>query len=802
MRYNMEFSNQQNCNKILTKICLKCANTTVAVIRGHKGTGKSTCISQFLKGKDRVLTFHSTGCEQSDLQMIGTTLINYFRNKSNSYNHFEDDGLNYNEKLLSWMLEIVSENNNIFYFDNINTWNLSLIYFMQQFAALLTSEYESCKTILLFELNDDDNRYIKMQDSFEEFYATFPTVEWINFKKIKKEELNAYFPLLLDGKKNIQTEQIDCITDAASGNILLLKRIINYLKQEEYLVCDNNIWTCRDISAKVLLEAVKKSIQDRYNKLEHSLKETIKISALLGLEINPDILEESFQLIDVQDKLELIERVSSLLIKSQEEITTDRFKFENTEVYHYIKNELSNDEKICWCQTLLKYYYAQRTNLLNSKKYSLYTDYDLNCLETSMLQVGYIGGCWEDVTRILMSLTTRCINMLNFEQALDVLEKYKVAYHSINIDSSIQCCILTQKAYCQESLGQYENARKTYENCIKKYSNSLTFLEEYYQYKIAYCTYYTSDVNGAFSMADEVYHILQTNGQTNLLYFQTVSLLATIYKERGDYDNALAFFNNALTCCKDNGYEEEYYVQLRKSCLVIEMELAIPMLVQSVKYFEKNKNIKELAKAYHNLGSNYLYTNEKKLSFEMLNNAHDNFKSFGSNDVVVPINNLGIWYAMYENDISKALDLFLQALTYKLNYYKQLTILSNVAVCYLLQQDYDNFQKILNQIEENNGISANTAIPYYQTVSDLLKALSEYHRDNLTEAANYFIKILNNRVTNRQRFLLSNFIIDINKKVTVTFPTEIIKWKDISTNYLFHLYYQKKIMFRTLRFVE
>ena len=658
--------------------------------------------------------------------------------------------------------------------------------------------------MLVFELNDDDDEYLKMQDDFREFFSAIPNLKFIKFKKIPDLELRNFFPLLLEGEQNISEEQINNIIEAASGNILLLKMIITYLQQDEYLVCDDNDkWTCRKITTRVLLEAVKKHIQHRYNMLEKSLRETLKISSLLGIEINPGILEESFQLIDAQENLELIEKLSNLLIKSKDVSAPDRYKFENTEVYHYIKNELSNDEKLRWCQTLLKYYYMQRNELFSSMRHSIYTDYDLNALEISMMQVCSIGRCFDDAIQILMSLCTRCINILNFRQALELLDDYKSVYNTVNIAPSIQCCLLSQKAYCLESMGQYEDAKKIYEECQSKCCDKFhSFFEEYYQFKIAYCTYYMSDVNTAFSLADKAYQSLSENGKSNLLYFQTASLLATLYKEKGDYDNALKFFNTTLECCHDNGYEEEYYVQLRKSCLIIEMEFSIPMLKQSVDYFQKKQNIKELAKAYHNLGSNYLYTNVKDQSFEMLNNAHKSFKSFGSNDIVVPINNLGIWYAMYDDDISEALELFQQALTYKLNNYKQMTILSNVAICYLLQKDYDNFQKILSRINSNPGISVNTAIPYYQTVSDLLLALFDYHNGNLVDAANGFIKVLDNRVTNRQRFLLSNFITDISKTESIIFPSEITDWKDIKPNYLFQLYYQKKIMFRTLRFVE
>lgn len=800
----MQFLNQKNCETKLSNLYKNSTKTTVVLIHGNKGTGKSQGISDFLKKQERIITFHSTGFEQSKLQVIENALRNYAENTLNNRNHFGDDGLTYDEKLLSWLLEVVRSGNHIFYFKNINKWNLSLLSFMEHFLHLLTYDYSTDKAFLILELNDDDDEYLKIQENFQEFFAAIHNLNFIKFSKIKITELRQFLSLLLEGKQKISEKQTNSIVEAASGNILLLKIIITYLQQAEYLIRNGKgVWTCHNISDKVLLEAVKNQIKRRYNKLEQSLKDTLKISTLLGLEINPDILEESFQIIDAQDKLELIERLSNLLIKPQEESTSDKYKFENTEVYYYIKNELSGDEKLRWCQTLLLYYHAKRNELASSKKYSAYVDYDLITLEISMLQVSSIGGCFEDSIQILMALSTRCINILNFQQALEILENYRYVYNTVNIDGSIQCCLLTQKAYCLESLGQYEGAKNVYTECMEKYCNRLMdFFEEYYQYKIAYCTYYMSDVNTAFSLAYEVYHKLNINGQTELLYFQTVSLLATLYKEKGDYDNALVFFKTAMQCCKDNGYEDEYYTQLRKSCLVIEMELAIPMLKQSVSYFQKEQNVKELAKAYHNLGSNYLYTNEKNLSFEMLNKAYENFRSFGSNDALVSINNLGIWYAMYESNIDKSLELFRQALTYKLNNYKQLTILSNIAICCLLQQDYDHFQEVLSQIESNSGISVNAAIPYYQTVSGLLRSLFSYHCGNLHDAANGFIKILHSRVTNRQRFLLSNFIIDIDKTISINYPPEIAGWKDILPNHLFELYYQKKIMFRTLRFVE
>ena len=800
----MEFSNQVSCQKKLKKLYEKCNKPTVVVVQGHKGTGKTKCITNFLEGDKRTITFCSTGGEKFTLQVIENALRNYAQANCGSCNYFEDDGLTYDEKLLRWTLEIISNDNIIFYFENINKWNLDLLSFMQQFSLLLTSEYNTYRTMLVLELNDDDEEYVQKQDDFREFFSAIPNLKFIKFKKIPAQELREYFPLLLEGTQNISEEQINNIVEAASGNILLLKMIITYLQQAEYLVCDDNDeWTCRKITTHVLLEAVKRHIQHRYNMLELRLKETLRISTLLGIEFYPGILEESFRLIDAQENLELIEKLSNLLIKSQATAVPDRYKFENTEVYHYIKNELSNDEKLRWCQTLLKYYHAQRKELSDSLRRSIYTDYDLNTLEISMMQVCAIGGCFDDAIQILMSLCTRCINILNFGQALELLNDYNFVYNTVNIAPSIQCCLFSQKAYCLESMGRYEDAKKIYEECRIKCLDKLhSFFEEYYQFKIAYCTYYMSDVNAAFSLADKVYQSLIENGKTDLLFFQTASLLATLYKEKGDYDNALKFFNTTLQCCKDNGYEEEYYVQLRKSCLVMEMELAIPMLQKSVDYFKNKQNIKELAKAYHNLGSNYLYTNVKDRSFEMLDNGRKSFKSFGSNDIVVSINNLGIWYAMYDNNLSKAFEFFQQALTYKLNNYKLLTVLSNVAICHLLQKDYDSFQEILDRINGNPGISVNTAIPYYQTVSDLLQALFNYHCGNLADAAHGFIKVLDNRVTNRQRFLLSSFITDISKTESVTFPSEITDWKDMEPNYLFQLYYEKKIMFRTLRFVE
>lgn len=108
----------------------------------------------------------------------------------------------------------------------------------------------------------------------------------------------------------------------------------------------------------------------------------------------------------------------------------------------------------------------------------------------------------------------------------------------------------------------------------------------------------------------------------------------------------------------------------------------------------------------------------------------------------------------------------------------------------------------LKEIEVNPSCLTNNKIPYYQTVGIMLNALAYYHWGKLDLAAQGFIKILNSRVTNRQRYLLSNFLLDISQFIPIDYFPELSGWSQIKPNQLFERYYDKKIMFRTLRFVE
>lgn len=378
----MNFIQQDECKNKLETLYINSKQTTVVLVHGNKGLGKSSSINMFLNDKEHVIKISASGLENSYLQAIESSL-RYHDTKKHITNRdcFEDNGLFYEEKMRKWLLEIVSKNQYILYFENVNKWSKDLLMFLKKFFVCLTHEYSTYNSFIVLQLDKDDEEYLAIEELFREFYATIPDLKFILFKKLAKTELKKSISLILGKNFEINNDDFNYILKASSGNIMLLTIIINYLKEEEYITQDTDgRWICNKIPDGTLLDVLKSYIRRRYDRLNQKLKETLRKSALIGMEIHPGMLKETFQILEAQENLQQIEGLTSLLIKNQEERTSAIFNFENTDVFSYIMSELTDHEKQQWHSILLNYYDRQRKELMESDDYSQDTEYSLMSL--------------------------------------------------------------------------------------------------------------------------------------------------------------------------------------------------------------------------------------------------------------------------------------------------------------------------------------------------------------------------------------------------------------------------------------
>ena len=90
----------------------------------------------------------------------------------------------------------------------------------------------------------------------------------------------------------------------------------------------------------------------RYNRLDSTLKDILSKSSIIGNVFNAELLSKPFQIINADDMLQKIEKISQLIIQPDD--TT--YSFENEDVYNLIRNSISPQLQKEWHGILADYY--------------------------------------------------------------------------------------------------------------------------------------------------------------------------------------------------------------------------------------------------------------------------------------------------------------------------------------------------------------------------------------------------------------------------------------------------------------
>ena len=300
----------------------------------------------------------------------------------------------------------------------------------------------------------------------------------------------------------------------------------------------------------------------------------------------------------------------------------------------------------------------------------------------------------------------------NYQQALLLLEKIDGLPNKGGLSHIVSMHLIVFKGICLESLGRYEDACCAFRDAVKTYKNSPCFDAQELQYHLAYCTYYTSQVDLALKRAESLKKSLSQNSRADSLYYRVISLLATIYREKGDQRFAEMYLL-AINECKEHGFEYEYYVQLRKADLCYTEELSLPMLIEAVKYFKAHNYQKEYGKAVHNLGTDYLYLGNSAEAQENLEVSKNIFAKIGSVDEVYGINCMGVWHAVIKQDYHQALRLFHEAEKMPINDFKKMTIYANIAACYQKLSSYQECEEYIRKCNELPARKRNKDVGFY-----------------------------------------------------------------------------------------
>ena len=129
----------------------------------------------------------------------------------------------------------------------------------------------------------------------------------------------------------------------------------------------------------------------------------------------------------------------------------------------------------------------------------------------------------------------------DYQQALLLLEKIAGLPNKEGLPHIVSMHLIVLKGICLESLGRYEDACCAFRDAVKAYKNTPCFDAQELQYHLAYCTYYTSQVDLALKLAESLKMSLSQNSRADSLYYRCLLYTSGVREEANEQHKRCCF---------------------------------------------------------------------------------------------------------------------------------------------------------------------------------------------------------------------------------------------------------------------
>lgn len=752
---------------------------SLTFIVGDKGLGKSFFIHSYYKNFENILYIKDEIFKSYFLEPIITALT-----KFDSSCKIEYDELNMPHTIRKMLLDICRQKSIIICFESFNSYPEDLA----EFCISFLQAYLDCDNIGSFILIELDSDIKDMKDTLlHKLYSLTINTNFIKFKKKTEEELFDIISSKFNNKINIGEEERKYIIKSSFGNIKHLFLIINYLKQEGYIHFDGIKWICEQLPNGILNQSIEEYIMHRYNMLNEDLKILLQKSSLLGTEFYSNQLQKTFNLVRVDEELSRIEKLSSLIQKN-DNYDKSKYLFETEDVCNNIQNLIPENEKKVWNKMLAEYYEMQ------------FRKHDQNMIKRlencCRLATYYINSDNLKMAIIFYYRSIRySIYLLDYKGALELITLILKVPGIRNSNVTLYFESLKLQAYCYHQLGKYELSTDLYFKLLKNnFFTKLEMIEIFYFY--ADSLYFI----GKVSKAQEILLALKEDlkySNNNKLLFRVLSELATTYGFLREYGSAREYFSYSVNQSRSAGLEDEYYTQLRKSSMFWELKLTFPLMEQAAEYFERKNNIQELAKTYHNLGTDLLYLGDSKAAINYLRQAITELQKYGSDEIHYTYNCIGVYYATYEKKFEKAIEYFKRAISFKPVLFSTMVLYLNMSSCYKALQNNENAEKYLEKAMHIRT-ELGKEVPSYSLYLLINQGLYAKLDGRLKESEQYFKESLRYKLTSNQLYLVGKNLSEVSRNL----DKDTLKYVSIDAEPLYKRFFENNICLSTLRFWE
>lgn len=754
----------------LERYYLDATETAVVFLTGEKGLGKSTIIRGFEMKHANIIYVRTFGNHAFYLEPIVHAINAYLQREHLAEGYFPSlqSGFSAEEDITKQIFEITAKHRIVLVFESINSFDPALLLFCHKIIESFLTHYAETKAFIIAEIDTDDDLLGKNNSLLlQSFYSLSPKIRFIRLSRFSPDQLREYLYSIFYGGIDIAENDCSYIIQSAFGNIMYLNIIVNYLKQIG-LIYENGAQTkCKQLPRGILSRVLQQHIITRFDRLDEGMKYVLSQSSVIGHVFDKRILYSQFQILQADEMLQQIECVSQLIVEQNQY----QYSFENDEVHRLIQDKIPPAKKSEWHAILAEYYKSQIE--LNGMTETIPSESYINDI---FLAAYHYEHCqkFSQALPFYLRLVSTYIALMDYKKAVETIERVEKQFDCMKYVhgyEGIRGELMIRNADCHRMLGNYEKAITLYTNAENRYGRILEYhiLMEA-RLGRAYCLHMEGELQMALAVALTMKDELE-DGQQTRLFFQVLAFLSSVYDLLGDYSQSQLYYRWSLDHCSKYKLEHEYYTQMKKASMVLDLQISQPMQKAAAHFFEQQQNVREFAETLHNLGTDALYLMDRTSAEQYIEKSIALYKQYDSSAVHYPLNTKAILLSVVDQKPYEASQILNEALSYlsqKEELLSQVTLQINSAAVFMQLGCYeDAYQKIVQSdslINSPNG----KQIPFCQIYSYFAWALYFIHIGQRERAISKLSECLAfPDLPAKHQYLAANLLLELDPKSTV-----------------------------------
>lgn len=603
----------------------------------------------------------------------------------------KNDGLSYEEYLLSQIIGISKNHPMYFFCEDIKQCSNDIHDFLKKIINSIFPISRATLVTCLYTDSEDSND--NQSDSMIDYFAQFGSrTRYFNFNLWDNDSLKIFLFNYFNGNIEFLSEStLEILLNSAFGNPTRLTSLVEYLKSEDIISCQNGKFICPEFDSSHLLLKAEKYVLKHYNMLDDQMKELLRSSSIIGQEFDKNLLTQPLNTLLNDYQLKKIEYITHLIHVKVEDV----FEFQNQSAHLSIKNIVKPDEYYDWNIALANYFHKKGIEYQQANE-------NIEAIN-NFIKSGFYYCAAEilnNALQVYLKLIPMMLSILQYRETISIIR----LIHKINEKNPVLLKekdlieLLVIEGDCHYGLFHYPKAARLYEQALGKSIYPIKKISIKRKYAMA--LYDSGETLRPYDLLSSCLDELERSKQPerHLEIVRVLSFLSSI-EETLCNGKHVEHFNQALALAKEKRFFSEYYELLRKALIIHKGKNGIRLMNSALEYNRNCNNKKEYAMCLHNIATEELYHGDLSVAKSYFEQSEEIFKSFGSDGAHYPINALGNYWCIM-GKYKKALEYYQESYNDDYEAFSKIGILINQATAHRSLKHYNKARRLLQIAEQ------------------------------------------------------------------------------------------------------